>query len=60
MRASSTVRDQRLSYIFARASPIVKSLLELARAAESRRIIVANCSEVFLELHRLQYLRAAT
>jgi hypothetical protein len=41
---------------------IVTGLVELARAAKSHGIIVAgsNCSEVFLELHQLGYLRVAT
>jgi hypothetical protein len=41
---------------------IAKALVELARATESHRIIVAgsNCSEIFLELHHLGYSRLAT
>jgi hypothetical protein len=41
---------------------IVKALVELARGAKSRRVIVAgsNSSEVSLELHQLGYSRVAT
>src|ERR1017187_9691345 len=41
---------------------IVDAMIQLARAAKSRRMIVAgpNSAEVFLELHRRGYLRVTT
>ena len=41
---------------------IVHTMIELARAAKTHRMIVAgsNSSDIFLELHRRGYLRATT
>jgi hypothetical protein len=57
-----TAAGQRLKSTSPQNERIVKTLVEIARATKSHRIIVAgsSCSEVFLELHRLGYSRVAT
>jgi hypothetical protein len=57
-----TAAERRLKRTSPQDERIVKTLVEIARATKSHQIIVAgsNCSEVFLELHRLEYSRVST